>query len=261
VSSDLLALANRLIDEGELGSDTYAFRVLAYPMSDREPARFSMAIETVDTDPPVADGDLAELLPRATQCGDLAEHDMPVFVPQRVLDECRELTALAGGQETGGILIGGLSRDTAKGEVFLNASAQIAAQYTVAGETSLAFTPETWTQVQAAIDLRQRGEIMLGWWHSHPIKAWCAKCPAEKRKKCPLLVDYFSAQDRLLHRTVFPAAYSIALVVNELADDKQTISMFGWNEGLVVQRGFQVLDGKSPVSPDHDSSNTQEEVR
>ena len=131
----------------------------------------------------------------------------------------------------------------------------------MAGEASLAFTPETWTQVQGAIDLRRRDEIMLGWWHSHPIKAWCAKCPAEKRKKCPLLVDYFSAQDRLLHRTVFPAAYSIALVVKELADDKQTISMFGWRQGMVAQRGFQVLNGPLVAASDRDPGKQQEELR
>lgn len=261
LGSPALSLANQLIDEGKLESDTYAFRVLAYPMNDRKPAAFSMTVESVDPDLCLTDGDLAELLPRASQCGDLTENDLPVFVPQRVLDECRQLTSAANGQETGGILIGGLSRDAATGAVFLETTAQISAQYTVAAETSLAFTPETWTQVQGAIDLRQRDEIMLGWWHSHPIKAWCAKCPPEKRKKCPLLVDYFSAQDRLLHRTVFPAAYSIALVVNELAEDKQTISMFGWRKGLVVQRGFQVLDGPTNAASDQDSNNTQEEVR
>ena len=261
LSSPARSLANQLIDEGKLESGAFAFRVLAYPVSDQEPTGYSMAVETVDPDPPVAEGELPELQPRATQCGDLAEHDMPVFVPQRVLDECRELTAAAGDQETGGIIIGSLCRDAAMGTVFLRASAQIAAQYTVAGGTSLAFTPETWIQVQGAIDLRRRDEIMLGWWHSHPVKTWCKECPPEKRKKCPLLVDYFSAQDRLLHRAVFPAAYSIALVVNELADDKQTLSMFGWRQGMVIQRGFQVLDGTQAVASDLDSSHSQEEIR
>jgi len=260
LGSPARSLANQLVDEGKLEIDTYGFRVLAYPVNDRKPATFSMTVETVNSDPVVTEGDLAELLPRARQCGDLTENDLPAFVPQRVLDECRQLTSAANGQETGGILIGGLGRDAATGAVFLETTAQISAQHTVAAETSLAFTPETWTQVQGAIDLRQRNEIMLGWWHSHPIKAWCAKCPPEKRKKCPLLVDYFSAQDRLLHRTVFPAAYSIALVVNELAEDKQTISMFGWRKGLVVQRGFQVLDCPRATEPDRDSNNTQEEV-
>ena len=261
LGSRAMNLAHQLIDEGKLESDVYAFRVLAYPMSEPEPVRFLMDIESLDTTPRLSAGSLTDLMPQTTPCGDLAEDDLPVFVPLRVLDECRQLTAAANGQETGGILIGGLSRDAASGEIFLRVSAQITARHTVAGESSLAFTPETWTQVQGAIDLRRRNEIMLGWWHSHPVKTWCAKCPPEKRKKCPLLADYFSAQDRLLHRTVFPAAYSVALVVNELADDKQTLSMFGWKQGMVVQRGFHVLDNTVPDAPGQAASHTQEEVR
>lgn len=252
-------LADRLIDEGSLECGAYSYRALAYPMIDWAPAHSSIAVETVDTEPSLGRGHLAHLLPRATRVGDTAADDLPVFVPQGVIRECREQTTAAGDRETGGILIGGLYRDTASGDVFVQVSAQITARYTVAAETSLAFTPETWTQVQGAIDLRRRDETMLGWWHSHPVKTWCKECPAEKRKKCPLLVDYFSAQDRLLHRTVFPAAYGIALVVNELADDKQTLSMFGWREGMIVQRGFQAVGKALAAEPEKDLTIAQEE--
>lgn len=254
-------LARQLIDEGKLESDTYSFRVLAYPLSRPEPTRYLIDATSMDAVPTVSTGDLGGLLPRAVRCGEPTADEVPVFIPRRVLDECRQLTATAGGLETGGILIGGLSRDAADGGIFLRITAQIAARYNVAAESSLAFTPATWTQVQGAIDLRRRDEIMLGWWHSHPIKTWCASCPPEKRRKCPLLVDYFSAQDRLLHRTVFPAAYSVALVINELADDERTVSMFGWNQGMVVQRGFHVLDGAGPAVPRRESGHKREAAR
>lgn len=254
-------LALQLIDEGKLERDAYSFRVLAYPQSGPEPARYLIDATAMDAAPTVSAGDLGELLTRATRCGEQDAADVPVFMPRRVLDECRQLTATAGGVETGGILIGGLSRDAATGEIFLRITAQIAARYNVAAEASLAFTPATWTQVQGAIDLRRRDEIMLGWWHSHPIKAWCASCPPEKRRKCPLVVDYFSAQDRLLHRTVFPAAYSVALVINELADDERTVSMFGWSQGMVVQRGFHVLDGAGPAVPRREAGHKREAAR
>ena len=107
---------------------------------------------------------------------------------------------------------------------------------------SLAFTPETWAHARHALRLRKRGEIFLGWMHSHPVKEWCKKCPPEKRKKCPLMSDFFSIQDRHLHRTAFPGAHSIALVINQLAADHQTISLFGWSRGLLVQRGFRSLE-------------------
>ena len=75
----------------------------------------------------------------------------------------------------------------------------------------------------------------------------------------PLLTDYFSAQDRLLHRTVFPAAYSVALVVNELAEDRSTLSLFGWRQGMVVQRGFQALGAADDQAARIESNSSRED--
>ena len=54
---------------------------------------------------------------------------------------------------------------------------------------------------------------------------------------------FFSAQDRALHRAVFPRAYAVALVVNQIAEQEQTFSLFGWRQGLIQARGFHVLNG------------------
>jgi hypothetical protein len=116
---------------------------------------------------------------------------------------------------------------------------QIPARNTEADLTTLRFTAETWTQVQSTLDLRGREEIMLGWWHSHPKQAWCKQCPDDKQADCQLLCDFFSAHDRRLHRAVFPRAYSIALVVNDMADG-HTYSLFGWRKGQIELRGFHL---------------------
>lgn len=166
--------------------------------------------------------------------------DMAAFVADQVLAETTDLTRRSGDNETGGILVGHLCRDTERQSLFVVVSAQIPATRTNAGSTSLTFTSETWADVRAALDLRRSGEIMLGWWHSHPVRSWCASCPDDKRRSCSALSCFFSSQDEVLHRTVFPKAFSLALVVSEIAEDDRRIALFGWRRGRVEQRGFHI---------------------
>jgi hypothetical protein len=104
----------------------------------------------------------------------------------------------------------------------------------------LTFTPEAWAATDAAIRLRNQGEIHLGWWHSHPIRAWCQNCPAERQAVCRYNDEFFSEHDAALHRAVFPRSYSVALVVNDRAAGDLTHSMFGWWMGQIAPRGFHV---------------------
>ena len=136
-----------------------------------------------------------------------------------MIEETVELMVRAGGKETGGILIGHLHRDPGRRQLFLEVTAQIPAQHAEQELARLTFTPETWTAVDAALALRGKGEIQLGWWHSHPASHWCDDCPPETRRRCKSAGapsgDFFSAHDVALHRTVFPRAYSIALVLSD----------------------------------------------
>lgn len=171
--------------------------------------------------------------------------DAPVLIPESVLAEVGALTLDATGRETGGILIGHLHRDEGRGTVFGRVTAQVPARYTEACATRLTFTPATWTEVRSAIDLRRRDEIMLGWWHSHPVRVWCRDCPEERRATCALARGFLSEDDRLLHRTVFPRAYSVALVANDVSDGGPTFTLFGWRRGLVEPREFTPIGGET----------------
>ena len=55
---------------------------------------------------------------------------MPVFLPQRVLDEAAALTRAERGRETGGVLIGNLRHDPAVPDIFAEVTAQISAEHT-----------------------------------------------------------------------------------------------------------------------------------
>ena len=165
--------------------------------------------------------------------------ELPVVIPERVFAEVAELTlAERAERETGGVLIGHLCRDSGEARLFLTVTAQIPARHTEASSAKLTFTPATWTEVQAALALRGRGEIMVGWWHSHPVREWCKECPPEKRAQCALAQGFMSEDDRLLHRTVFPRAYSVALVVNDIGEGGPTFSLFGWKKGLIEGMEF-----------------------
>lgn len=195
-----------------------------------------------DLTPPLAlkGSSLRDFECEAQTQGEIRKDDLPVFVPQRVLDEGAALSKQAGGLETGGILIGHLHQDQSVPEIYAEVTAQLPARHTEAQSTKLTFTSETWTDIRAALALRRKGEIMLGWWHSHPVREWCKDCAPEKQMVCGMANDFFSAHDQALHRTVFSRAYNVAIVVNDVGFSDPTFSMFGWRRGMIKSRGFHI---------------------
>ena len=226
------------LQEGE----HFKYFVTAYPRRDTpEPGTGLTGEEAV---PAISyrETRLSEFLGRAVPSGTVDSEDMPVFFPQDVLEEVRGLTSAVQGTETGGFLIGCLHRDAGLPEIFAEVTAQIPAQ--AQGDTTkLRLTPETWTAGRAALKLRNRGEIFLGYWHSHPVKEWCkqSQCSLDKLRTCALARDYFSEEDQAVLRAAFPRAYSLGLVVNDAPLEQMSISLFGWKQGLVASRGYYVL--------------------
>ena len=242
ISSDLVE--KKILKAGEL----FRYKLLAFRHAPEPLPRNAFTVEDVTPPLPFIETPLAELQRDTVPFADGNGEDVPVFIPQRVLDEVESLTLAAGALETGGILIGQLHRDAKMPEVALVVTAQIPAQHTLSKSTVLTFTAETWTAVQAALDLRKSAEIMCGWWHSHPSFAFCKpECPPERRRECSLQQPFLSSDDLLLHRTVFPKAYSIALLANN-ADAGLGFALFGSRGGIVQNRGFNVSENASPLS-------------
>jgi len=187
---------------------------------------------------------LEALLDHAEVRGTAQPGEMPVLIPQRVLDEAEALKREAGGLETGGILLGRLHRDSERRELCLEVTTQIPARHTEAREMRLTFTADTWTSVRAAIELRGNDELQIGWWHTHPAREWCKDCDPERWKTCPLARSFFSPEDKKLHQMIFPRAYSVALVLGDHYRDGEAWEAFhavyGWDRGMVSQRGYHV---------------------
>jgi hypothetical protein len=212
--SDAAAQASsELVRRGKLAAgDTYLFQVVAFAGNGNGKPAIGLALEVVEEKPLIelAETRLEDLQRRSSPAGIVDADDMPVFIPDRVLAEAAALTHAAEGCETGGILIGRLHRDAALPEIFVEVTAQIPAE------------------------------------HSHPVKKWCAarECTIEKQKNCALSKDFFSEDDRAVMRAAFPRAYSIGLVVNDVACSAPTFSLFGWREGKIHPRGFHLLQEK-----------------
>lgn len=237
----------RMVDQGRLAAgERFTYRVTAFPtetaLSLPKGRRFH--VQHAPRDLSLRHGTLGDFLSQAEPRQTHTAGDMPVFLPQHVLDEAVQQAQASPEHETGGILVGHLRHDPEAREVFAEVTAYIPAVGAEAGPTSLRFTPETWTHVRSVLRLRGREESFLGWSHAHLMDVLCPKCPLESRRVCPLAVGFFSPSDRALHRTVFPGAHQSALVVNLLDRNHATYSFFGWRKGRLETRGFHVLGAR-----------------
>jgi proteasome lid subunit RPN8/RPN11 len=245
-------VAAYFVEKGRLKlGDKFQYLIAAFPRQQSAQAASKLRFTAEEVTPllPLKETALTSIAGQAMAHGIACAEDFPVFIPQQVLDEAATLAREAGAQETGGILIGHIHRDPSVPEVFVEVTAQIPARHTEADLTKLTFTAETWTEVQAAICLRRKNELMLGWFHSHPVRHWsCKDCPVERQMVCELGRDFFSSHDHALHRTVFPRAFAIALVVNDVAYADPTFSLFGWRRGMLESRGFHVIGASRPFA-------------
>lgn len=252
------AASSAVVENGKLApGELFAYLVCAYECRDLPAAHDpemtpAFHIKPVELALDVNDLDMGDLLAQSSPYGPPDDEEMPVFMPRQTVHEAVELMVRAGNKETGGILIGHLRRDPSRRNLFLEVTAQIAVEHAQQELTRLTFTPDTWTAVDAALALRGKGEIRLGWWHSHPASHWCEECPPERRLRCEAAGapsgDFFSAHDVALHRSVFPRAYSIALVISDGCGNAGVPSwrLFGWRYGMIMARGFRILEHPWP---------------
>jgi hypothetical protein len=262
LGADVERRTSRLVSEGKLfGGQRFLYQLSAFK---KEAARASrpathargFRVEDVPQRLPLTTASLAAHIdnsaPQESPLDPILDRlaagaDMPVFIPERVISEAKTLARGAGDIETGGVLIGRLFRDSDSTEIFSVITALIPARHTVADHSSLTFTAETWAAVRAAVELRGENEILLGWIHSHPF--WCRSCPHERRQLCPLMRPFFSRDDIALHRTVFPGAFNIAVLLSDLGESELRCDVYGWRFGMMMSRGYYLTGPEATESP------------
>jgi proteasome lid subunit RPN8/RPN11 len=243
-----------LVKKGSLqAGEHFNYLISAFPsppaVRDVAQLRARFEIEEVPTPLPLKSSLLDDFSARSFPAGEQNEEDIPVFVHQHVLAEADQLTRDAAAVETASVLIGHMHRDTSGGDLFLEVTAQIPARNSQATALKVTFGPETWNAVQSALALRSGNEQWVGWFHSHPAASWCnPDCPPENRAKCPMQRSFFSADDCDVHRTVFFKAFHIALLVTN-TDAGLEHALFSWRNGVIVQRGFQILKNEEEQNP------------
>jgi hypothetical protein len=146
----------------------------------------------------------------------------------------------------GGVLLGHLRRDRDSGELFLEVTCLVPAEQTQATELSVTFTAETWARAREVIAVRGEGEIFAGWMHSHPMR-FCAECPLPVPKECTDKVLFYSGDDEFLMELSFARPFMVGLLAAveprlEGALGHAPVKLYGWNNGVIEPRGFEVID-------------------
>jgi len=236
---DVVGGSRLLVDRGVIRSgEQFGYSVCAFPAPEESP------VET--------DFDLEEAVDRLIvwraslpptehhHGGGDGEADLPVLFRRNVLDEAVALSRSAGEVEMGGLLLGHLCLDPEIGELFLEVVALVAATEAIGTEASLRFNPDTFAHLERVLALRNQDECMVGWFHSHPH--FCRLCPESRRQHCDYGRAFFSQADRDVHRTLFPQAYSQALLISDLGGRQPVVDLFSWRDGVIEPRRFDITD-------------------
>jgi hypothetical protein len=165
-----------------------------------------------------------------------------VFVASSVIGEIQDRTrALEGRAEQAGVLIGRLGQESGSNRLFAVVTAHLEAEVNVeAGRDSFKFTAETFIEIHRRIRLRQSGEIVLGWQHSHH---YCPTCPANTSGT----TIFFSAADISVQAAAFRSPYMVALVAGrdlDLEPFRPAVKMFGWSGADMVPRRFHEFESQ-----------------
>jgi proteasome lid subunit RPN8/RPN11 len=228
-------------------NSTLLYQLAAYQEGDgvSTPSRLRFTLESGSFEVGIRPGRLDAFGPRQAW-DDPRPEDMPVLIPRRVIDEAVEEASGAPDREVGGTLLGHLRRDTDSSQIFLEVTCQVPAEETTATAASVTFTPATWARVREVIGVRGAGEIFVGWVHSHPF-ALCAECPARPPPECVKKVLFFSEDDEFLMELSFARPFMVGLLSAReprlrVALGHAPVRLFGWRDGEIVSRGFEVIE-------------------
>lgn len=229
----------------DLSGETIHFEVHAY--LDERRAASGLGIELSDEVATLEITERAVAAWGATAPWDSPDaNDLQVIVGRRVLDDVLDETVAHPEREIGGLLLGQLLRDPA-GDLYLAVTAAVsAAEHGEGTATSMTFLPESFAEARRVARLRGRGESVVAWYHSHPMRL-CAECPLPTPPECVSKVLFFSADDVSLMTTTMEHPFMVGLLAAVEPRLEQVLGhpplrLFGYREGEIVPRGFHVAE-------------------
>ena len=236
-----LAVAGRLAPDA-----TVAFRLAAFAEEPlRKKSGWVMDLEEEPSRITIRKGDLRAHGPSEAWDAPTAD-DFRVLIPRHVIDESIAEARALPDREIGGALLGHLRRDAASGELYLEVTCLVPCEQTRATAVSVTFTHDTWARVREVLTCRGEDELIVGWVHSHPFRV-CAECPSPVPTECQAKVLFYSTDDEFLMESTFPRPFMVGLLAAveprlESALGHAPVKLFGWRDGVVVPRGFEVID-------------------
>jgi proteasome lid subunit RPN8/RPN11 len=125
-------------------------------------------------------------------------------------------------REVAGVLVGNFV-ESSRGAI-TRVEDIVIADTSEASLTHVTFTHESWNRIYAALERRDDGVRIVGWYHTHPGFG-----------------PFLSAHDLFIHENFFPNALQVALVLDPV---QSLFGVFGWREGKVDRHdGCYVYDG------------------
>jgi proteasome lid subunit RPN8/RPN11 len=236
--------------------DELFYRLTAY--LDDEPEvmpkrKFPLSLEPVSTNVAVHGGCRRDFGP--PDVWDQPDYaDIPVLIERGVLEEAVAEAEADAAREIGGFLLGRLLRDEKNHEIFVTVTGLASGCGTTeASETSVTFTPRTFARVRQIIGLRGADESIVGWYHSHPFR-FCAECPLPTPPECVAKVLFYSQDDIHLMETTFDQPFMVGLLAAveprlETVLGHLPVKLYGWRDGEIKARGFDVVDRPADVVP------------
>lgn len=239
-----------LLRTDQIAADTALYYRFNAFLDEEEPAppanRLAISLEPVTDHVSLAPGCLRDFGPTQSwnepQAGDL-----PVLIDRDILEEIVAEARADPAREIAGFLLGHLHRDTQSNTPFLVVSGMASAGGTTeASEVSVTYSPASFRQAREIAALRGLQERICGWYHSHPFKL-CARCPTPAKPSCIDRILAYSIDDIHLMETTFDQPFMIGLLTAvepriEEALGRLPVKLYGWRNGQVQTRGFEVAD-------------------
>jgi proteasome lid subunit RPN8/RPN11 len=238
-----LATAGDVPEEGVL---VYQLNAFAEEPAPRRRGGLQIELESEPAAIPIRTGSRRAL--GTTEAWDTpTPEDFPVLVPRHVIEESVEEARRHPEREVGGALLGHLRRDGESNELYLEVSCLVPGEETQATEVSVTFTHATWARVREVVEWRGEGELIVGWVHSHPFRL-CAECPLPVPLECQRKVLFYSTDDEFLMELSFARPFMVGLLAAveprlEGVLGHAPVKLYGWRNGLIESRGFEVMDG------------------
>ena len=153
---------------------------------------------------------------------DTGAEDLKIFIRSETLKEIDDYLSSDLNNELGGVMTGHVCINS-ENEMFIKITGSIIAKHTNSSISRLTFTHETWEYINNKLEEEQPGNIILGWFHSHPGHT-----------------VFLSSYDLFIQENFFNMEYMAAYVYDPTIKDRGFF--YRKNDKTVKAAGYYVYD-------------------